>query len=166
MHGLMQRLWIWYVISIWLELPVSTRMVIIALSIPEICASDYMLCLIFDCLLYIVTDHASYILLSGNNIVAVACLVYKWSLVSSYHINSLVQLLSFLFPNCTLADSCDYSVLFLPACYSAGCMQMSTILCRVLSTGGGRGEASPPNSPASPLKGLPVINITISGISR
>ena len=48
----MQRCWIWYVISIQLELPVSTRMVIIALSIPEIQASDYMLCLIFDCLLY------------------------------------------------------------------------------------------------------------------
>ena len=29
--------------------------------------------------------------------------------------------------------------------------------CRVLSTGGGRGEASPPKNPASPPKGLPVI---------
>ena len=48
MHGLLQRLWIWYVISIWLELPVSTRMVIIALSVPEIQASDYMWWLIFD----------------------------------------------------------------------------------------------------------------------
>ena len=34
------------------ELPVSARMVIIALSIPEIHVSDYRLCLIFDCLLY------------------------------------------------------------------------------------------------------------------
>ena len=32
-----------------LELPVSIRMVIVALSVPEIQASDYMLWLIFDC---------------------------------------------------------------------------------------------------------------------
>ena len=46
------KLWIWYVVSIWLELLVSTRIVIIAPSIPEIWVSDYMLHLIFNCLLY------------------------------------------------------------------------------------------------------------------
>ena len=34
-------------------------------------------------------------------------------------------------------------------------MEIYTV--RVLSTGGGRGEASPPKIPASPPKGLPVI---------
>ena len=43
----------------------SARMVIIALSIPEIHVSDYRLCLIFDCLLYVL--HRFFIQMGINN---------------------------------------------------------------------------------------------------